>query len=275
MQSFLERFLPALAACAVAVVIEGSAAGSPAWAVQVCGDDIGGVRVACACGDVALSDVTLAPGDPIVSERCMHDGLVVRADAAAESVVIDLAGQTIVGSGHGYGILVERGGSDGAVIVGGSNGRMGQIVGFGDGIHAPNSRSLSRLEAVAVVASTDDGIRLNSKGAVLVDVRTTKNGRNGLSIRGIGGRVFNLHSADNGGAGARISSRGTIVEGVVRGNAKHGVVVGGSRNDVRGLAAHDNSGIGIAVHGGRQQLEGADAEFNAKGDVRGLKRIRK
>jgi len=248
---------------------------TPAFAVKVCGDDVQGTRVACACGDVAVSDVTLRASDPISKEKCLHDGLVVRADSNADSITINLGGQTIVGGGHGYGILVEYGGSDGAVIVGSSSGRMAQIVGFRRGVYAPTTRAVSRLEAVSVIANSDDGIRINGKGAILVDINTSKNSGNGIAMRGMGGRIANVHAVDNGNAGVRLAGKGTIVTGVVEGNAKHGIVVGGSKNDVRGVEARNNAGLGVAVHGRGQQLDGVISERNAKGNVGGMRRVRR
>jgi hypothetical protein len=259
----------------VLVALLGVALCASSAVAGVCGDDVEGRRIACACGDVVVSDVRLRATDPVVSARCRHDGLIVRMPAMADSVTVDLAGQVLVGSGHGYGILVERGGSDGAAIIGGTAGRRGELLGFGTGIYSPNSKSVRRIERVTVTASAVDGIKLNTQGAVLVDVTTRRNGRTGLSMRGVGGRVVGLDSSENANAGARIASHGTIVAGTVSRNGRHGVVVGGADNDVSGLAALDNAGIGVAVHGGHHRLEGLRAEFNGKGDVRGIARVRR
>ncbi len=83
-----------------------------------CGDDVSGHRVPCDCGDTVVSNTTLRPDDPIVSGRCRGDGLKIEADAMAETLILDLAGLTIVGGGAGVGIEVESGGSEGAVIIG-------------------------------------------------------------------------------------------------------------------------------------------------------------
>jgi hypothetical protein len=192
--------------------------------------------------------------------------------ARAESVTVHLGGQVIAGSGSGYGVLVERGGSDGAAIIGGPPGQQGEIVGFETGIYAPGSTGIRRIERVTVTASTNDGIRLNTKGAILIDIRTHRNGRTGLSMRGVGGRVIGLDSSENGNSGARIASKGTTVSGTVSRNSRYGIVVGGAKNDVSGVAALDNKGIGVAIHGGHHTLEGVRAELNAHGDVRDLQR---
>ncbi len=82
-------------------LLSGAAAAAP------CGDDVKGVRVACHCGDTVVSDTRLRPEDPVVSGRCPLDGLAIRADALAESITLDLAGLSLVGTGAGIGLEVE------------------------------------------------------------------------------------------------------------------------------------------------------------------------
>ena len=264
------RVPPALVAV-FAVVTASLLISVPADA-GVCGDDVDGERVECSCGDVVVSDVRLRAGDPIVSGRCPHDGLIVRAPATADSIEIDLAGQVLAGSGHGYGILVERGGNDGTAILGGASGKPGAIVGFGTGIFSPLSTGVRRIENLRATGNAQDGIRLNARGAILLDVETNRNGRTGLALRGVGGRVVGLESNDNGNAGARIMSRGTIVSGTASRNVRHGIVLGGTGNDISGFSALENEGVGVAVHGARHKVDGFRAELNGKADVHGTPR---
>src|SRR5205814_4378675 len=84
---------------------------------KLCGDDVGGQDVACACGDVIVSDVVLGAADPVTQERCAGDGLVVRAPQASKSLTVDLHGQTLRGLGHGAGLLLLDGGPGGASVV--------------------------------------------------------------------------------------------------------------------------------------------------------------
>jgi len=238
----------------------------------VCGDDVDGKRVACSCGDIVVSDVRLRVDDPVVSGRCPHDGLIVRAAVTTDSIDIDLAGQVLAGSGHGYGILVERGGTDGAAIVSTTSGkqaRPGEIVGFGTGIFSPMSEGVRRIENVNATANARDGVRLNARGAILLDLKTNRNGRTGLALRGRGGRVVGLESNDNGNAGARIMSQGTIVSGSAARNERHGIVLGGASNDISGFSALENRGVGVAVHGARHTIDGLRSELNVKSDVQG------
>jgi hypothetical protein len=185
---------------------------------------------------------------------------------------IELAGQVLAGSGHGYGILVERGGNDGAAIVGGASGKPGGIVGFGTGIFSPLSRGVRRIENLRATGNAQDGIRLNARGAILLDVETNQNGRTGLALRGVGGRVVGLESNDNGNAGARITSRGTIISGTASRNVRHGIVLGGAGNDISGFSALENKGVGVAVHGARHKVDGFRAELNGRADVHGTPR---
>ena len=115
---------------------------TPALAAE-CGDDVGGTRVACSCGDTVVSDTTLRPDDPVSRVRCDHDGLVVRAPRGAASIALDLAGLSIVGSGQGSGIRIIDGGEYGALIIGGVPGRPAEIAGFRNGVRATGSRPLA------------------------------------------------------------------------------------------------------------------------------------
>jgi hypothetical protein len=57
-----------------------------------CGDSIDGERVPCRCGDIVIADTRLQPDDPVVTERCPADGLLVRAPVQARTIVVDLNG---------------------------------------------------------------------------------------------------------------------------------------------------------------------------------------
>src|SRR5688572_18541302 len=105
------------------VLVAGVLASIQPALAKECGDDLEGRRVACACRDTVVSDTVLRPGDPVVSGRCNQGGLVLRARSLAETIRLDLAGLSIVGSGVGDGISVVEGGSDGAVLVGGTSAR--------------------------------------------------------------------------------------------------------------------------------------------------------
>src|SRR5262245_19343711 len=106
---------------------------TPAGA-KLCGDDVTGHDVPCACGDVVTSDVVLGAGDPVTQDTCPSDGLTVRARGTARTLTVDLAGQHLRGAGHGAGLLVVYGGPGGARVI--STGGPATVEGFQDGVVA-------------------------------------------------------------------------------------------------------------------------------------------
>jgi len=232
-----------------------------------CGDRVRGSRVACACGDVVVTDTTLRPGDPVVSGRCSLDGLILRAAALSESLTLDMAGLAIIGNGEGIGLRVDGGGNDGARIVSGVEAR-GEIVGFGTGVMSPSLAGLARIENIAVKGSRRDGLRLRASGVLLIDVSTTDNGGDGIELSGQGGRLVDVDASGNRQVGMRVRTRGTVVGGRAVANGKHGIISDGARNDVSGAVARDNGGVGVIVRGARQKTAGVVTEGNALGGLR-------
>lgn len=167
----------------------------------LCGDDVGGVRVACACGDFVVSDTVLSATDPVVNERCATDGLIIQASENVDSLRLDLAGQSISGSGVGVGILVSFGGSDGARISGGPEpARPGQVVGFGSGLRVRSQRTLAAVSNIDFRGHTNDGAALRSLDTKLENVRAFANGRDGLRL---GGRKLAIDGVEAEGNGRR------------------------------------------------------------------------
>jgi hypothetical protein len=149
-----------------------------------CGEDLGGRRVACECGDIVVADLRLQPGDPILSEPCVGDGLLVRPPLDGSALMIDLNGQEIVGTGVGAGIRVLPGGTTGVDIVGGVGGVQGTLTGFRDGIRALADGALSRVINVTVRGSIGTGVRVRGEGLRLEGVRVEDNGRDGVRTSG-------------------------------------------------------------------------------------------
>ncbi len=234
---------------------------------EVCGDNVDGARVACACGDVVVADTVLIAGDPVVSQRCPIDGLILRTPALADSLTLDLGGFAIVGSGIGHGIRVESGGNDGARIIGGEAGAPSEIVGFGTGIVAAKAGTLARIENVAVKGSRHDGMRLRVSGALLINVTAEDNGGDGLSVSGSGGRLVGVTSSGNAGSGVRLTTKRTIVEAAADDNGRHGVVVAGGGNDLSGVTARNNGGHGVIARAGRHKTAGVRALGNHGRDL--------
>ncbi len=234
-----------------------------------CGDDVGGVRIACDCGDVVASDTTLRADDPIIGKRCSHDGLVVRADSMAETLRLDLGGLALVGSGHGAGIIVQRGGSEGAVLVGGSPPRMAEIAGFDIGVLVPAPGAVRRIERIAVRANGHYGLLLRQAGAFVTDVVAERNSGHGIRILGTGGRFTGLRADENGGRGIIIESVGAILSdssAILNGMA--GIVSTAPRSILSNVRADGNGTDGVRTNGGRRsRVEGASATGNGRRQV--------
>jgi len=198
--------------------------GLPAIAsAGLCGDDVAGVRVACSCGDFVVSDTMLVATDPVVTDRCPTDGLVVQAAEGTDSLTLDLGGLSITGSGVGVGLLVSNGGSDGAVISGGPDSiRPGQVVGFGDGLRVRTQRALSELANVDFRGNTGDGVAIRSYETKVTAVRAFANGRDGIRISGRKATLDTLESDGNGrfqlnmetSSAAQAALDGAITQGV-------------------------------------------------------------
>jgi len=193
---------------------------TPAMArAAACGDDVGGVRVPCACGDVVVSDTRLRSDDPVVAERCEGDGLVVSAPSGAPSIRLDLGGLSLVGSGSGVGIRVVRGGEGGASLIGDAQvvGRAGgaqtraTVYGFHTGLRAHGRRTLREVLGIAFTRNEGDGVRLHAVETLVSGVDATANGAGGLQIRGHGARIDDVTANDNARRGLRVTGRDVVL----------------------------------------------------------------
>jgi len=232
-----------------------------------CGDNVAGSRIACACGDTVISDTVLAVSDPVVNGRCPHGGLVIDANPFAETLTLDLHGLSLVGTGEGDGILVHSGGSDGAVITGGAGDHRAQVVGFSDGIHVPTGRSVRRIEKLEIKGQRRHGLLLQMTGTLVLDVRATRNGGDGLRVSGQGGRLLGIEASENAGAGLRVQTRYTIIRADARRNADSGIVLHGYRDDVSECVANDNKGFGIILGGSNNKLDRVETTGNSRGGI--------
>ncbi|MBI5504122.1 MAG: right-handed parallel beta-helix repeat-containing protein [Deltaproteobacteria bacterium] len=231
-----------------------------------CGDDVGGRRVACGCGDTVVSDTTLHADDPVVTGRCPLDGLILRASPFADSIRLDLAGLTVSGAPYGVGILVLAGGASGAIITGGDE-QKATILGFGTGVLSERVGALLRVEGLEIRGVRGDGIRIRGRGVFLVDVEAAYNSGDGIRLSGTGGRLVRTATHDNGGNGLRLFVDGAAVEAVTFHNTKDGAVVRGRRNDLSGLRARDNAGTGLVLQGRDNMTQGLVSELNGAADV--------
>jgi hypothetical protein len=239
---------------------------SPALAKE-CGDDLEGRRVACACGDTVVSDTVLRPEDPVVRGRCFEGGLVVHARGLAETLRLNLAGLSIVGSGIGDGISIVAGGSEGADVIGGTSERRGEIVGFGTGVNVRTARAARRIEFLEVEGQRHEGLLLRSAGTFVTDVRALRNGGDGVRISGEGGRLFGIEAFENHGAGVRVASNYTIVAARAERNREHGIIVRGANVTLDGSVATNNTGYGVLVGGRRCSATDVVTADNTRGGL--------
>jgi hypothetical protein len=216
-----------------------------------CADDVGGLRVACKCGDLVVGDVHLRSDDPVVSERCLGDGLIVRAAPDAATVVVDLSGLTLVGQGFGTGLRVIFGGKQGAQIRGGSAGQAGEIVGFDTGLSARGARSVAEVRDLVLRANRRDGLRLTGQGTRIVNVSAYDNGKDGLRVRSHGMVLEGVESAGNARAGVHVTGESAQVQGRSRGNGKEGIRASGRGHDLSGVETGGNAAADVGPRRGR------------------------
>jgi hypothetical protein len=203
----------------------------------------------------------------VVARRCPFDGLRVRAGDDAETLILDLNGLSIVGSGVGTGIEVQRGGSEGASIRGGTSSRRGEVVGFGVGIKGRTPQAIRRIESVEVEGQRQEGLMLRSAGLMVFDVAAVRNGGDGFRVVGQGGRLLGVEAIENAGAGLRIFAKDLIVEARAERNRRSGIVLSGLRNDLTRSVATGNHGYGVLLSGATNVAEGVIAEGNTAAAV--------
>ena len=254
---------------------------------KLCGDDVGGQDVPCACGDVLVSSIVLGDDPVVTGPPCPHDGLLVRAPDARRGLAIDLHGTTLRGTGGGVGIRVLAGGPGGAQIT--SSTGPATITGFADGIVARGTDTLALVQDVVMTDNHRDGVRVSGPDFTIrrVQVRAAK--RDGFVLGGSGFQITDTSAIDSGrygylvmgntgqiglpGAGNRAERSGdigfsimgaghTVAECMAVEGHKAGVHLQAAQLDVRGCRATDNAGNGIEGLGNHWQMEGNQALRN-------------
>src|SRR5215510_4009825 len=180
----------ALAAVCLAILL-----GRPA-AAKLCGDDVDGQDVPCACGDVLVSSVTLGDDPVVTGAACTQDGLLVRAPEARRPLIIDLHGTTLRGSGAGVGLRIIAGGPGGARVQ--SSSGVATIAGFEDGIVARGTDTVALIEDVVVRDSTRDGVRVSGPDFTVRRVEVHTAARDGFALGGRGFWIADTRAADCG-----------------------------------------------------------------------------
>jgi len=279
-----------------ACVLVTALAVAPARAA-LCGDDVDGRDVPCACGDVVVSSLVLGD-DPVVNGApCSGDALTVRNPDSPRTLVIDLHGHRLQGTGTGAGLRVLAGGPGGAQVV--SSGAPATIAGFEDGIVARGTDALALVEDVIVSRAGRDGLRISGTEFQVRRVEVHEAVRDGFSLAGRGFAISDTHASDcgrygyfvmghsgqigqtgagnlaerSGVAGFNVTGSGHAVAdcGATFGR-KVGVHLQATQMDVRGCRASDNAGNGIEGLGNNWRMSGNEALRNG-GDglsVRGI-----
>lgn len=256
------RFLTAaIAGIALALASRPAAAAN-------CGDDVGGVRVPCACGDIVVSDTRLESGDPVVSQPCPRDGLFILVPTGSPGITLDLGGLSLVGKGKGAGIRVVRGGAGGSAIVGGGSGGA-QVARFDVGIRASGKSDVREVRDVELLANVGEGLALRSSGVEISNVRSTRNGGTGLRIAGRGVRATDVESAGNLGDGIKLHGTDIAVEGRSVDNRGDGARLSGRGHVLEGLESRRNGGAGVRAGGTGHRVGSDNVGGNAAGAVAG------
>jgi len=244
-------------------------------AAYLCGDDVDGRDVPCHCGDIVVSDLVLSD-DPVLSEPCPRDGLVVRVPHGSPGVTIDLAGNTLRGLGKGTGVRILSGGVGGARIV--STGHPALVEGFRDGIVSQASRfGLAELIDVRIRNSARDGLRVVGDGLLLRNIDSGGAQRDGIFVRGRGWTIEDIHARGNGRHGLSVMGAGyTIRPGSAarsvraEGNGGDGIRLWGSDHRLRTCRAAGNVRNGISVNGIRLDLATCEAAANGAAGISGV-----
>jgi len=260
-------------------------------AAKLCGDDVQGRDIPCACGDVVVSSLVVTD-DPVARTVCEQDGLIVRTEAGPTGATVDLRGATIRGGKHGAGIKILAGGAPGVRII--SSTGPAAIEGFEDGIFAHGAQSVTLIDGILAVNNSRDGIRVMASGYEIRNSESQGSGRDGFSVAGNGYRLSHTRSVGSKRSGYNIMGQnatlgtpgaGLVAEGsgefgfnlmgmghqlvdcVARAAFKDGVMVMGMHLEIRGCTASDNGGHGIGGMGSDVMLAGNRALNNNKNGI--------
>jgi len=201
---------------------------------KLCGDDVNGRDVPCACGDVVVSDLRLGD-DPVAAVPCPADGLVVRArPGTRQALHIDLRGRTLRGSGRGRGLWIVAGGPGGAHVE--SSGQPAVVEGFGEGLVAVGQDALASARALRVERPRRAGVRIHGRNWTLADVSVADAGGDGFVLGGTDFRVDGTRAVRSRASGYAIAGRTGVL------------------GEAGGLVAEESGGDGITVSGSGHRL---------------------
>ena len=230
---------------------------------KLCGDDVQGLDVPCACGDTLVSSVVLTD-DPVTSTVCPGDGLIVRPSGVA-GITVDLNGQTLRGSGRGAGVWVLAGGV--RVI---SSRQPARIEKFRDGVVAQGDDSLRLLDNVVIAFSGRDGVRVHGANYIVNGVQVSDALHDAFALGGHDFLITANRATHSGRYGFFVmATRGTIGGNTSQGSVEAGFNVTGMSvfmSDCRATGAADT---GIEIGATNVKLEGCKAEGNLKSGIVG------
>lgn len=238
-------------------------------AAKLCGDSVNGADVPCECGDTVASDVVLGD-DPVTSQVCEKDGLVVRRPDPDVGVTIDLNGKTLRGDGRGTGLWIVNGGGRGARVI--SSGSPATIDGFGDGIVGRGPSTVVSIERVIVRSSHRDGVKVADNAYTIRDVEVLDSGRDGFSLGGGRFLIEDTHAVRSGRFGYFVMGRegrlGTAGHGTsADGSGNAGFTIQGSTHLVTDCVANGNRKEGVKLRGTSHRVTGCVATSNGKGGI--------
>ncbi len=254
---FLVRIFSCLMVC---LFFAGSAS------AKLCGDDVDGVDVPCACGDTVVGDLVI-DGDPVTEAVCEGNGLLVKA-AGLAPLQIDLAGHLIRGAGRGQGVMVLFGGEGGARIV--SSGSSAMLSGFETGVVALGANTLQLLDNIVVADAKRDGVRVRSDGCTIRNSEVRRAGRDGFALAG-----RNYHSVGNRSDASKrhgfqiMGQAGTLSDDVALGSGGAGFQVTGGGHSISGCQARNGVRSGLHLAATKVSIEGCLAEANRGSGIDG------
>jgi Right handed beta helix region len=262
----LRRFSLRLVILAVALLAPLAAA------AKLCGDDVDGADVPCACGDTVVSDVIL-DDDPVTTHTCAGHGLVVRRPDGDVGITIDLHGKTLRGSGDGIGVWLVNGGGRGARLL--SSGARATIEGFNDGVVGRGPSAVVSVEGLVVRASRRDGVRLADNAYTVREVDVVDAGRDGFSLGGGRFLVEDTHVSHSARFGYFVMGREARIGTPAHGNTAErsgnaGFAIQGTTHDLVDCVATDNGKEGVKLRGSGHHLVGCVAAGNEGGGITGM-----
>ncbi len=256
----------------VAVLALASLALATTARAKLCGDNVQGNDVACACGDIVVSDTVLDRTDPVTHDICSGDGLILRGDRL-QSLNLDLKGSTLRGGDSGAGLLILYGGSKGARIF--STGSKANITGFALGVQAQGRHSLNLLSDLNITEPKRDGVRVTSGVRYRVNnVYVRDAGRNGFWLSGERFRIRKTKALNSKAAGYFImGERATLgapsAGPVSLGSGDSGFTLMGSGHRLVSCVAEAAGKNGVSFVASSSFIRGCRAVGNAKDGIGG------